>query len=566
MIQKNNYKTTFLNIRYDLLICLFLVIATLVVYGQVRNYSFVNYDDQLYVTQNSHIQAGLTLDSVSWAFHFTTIVSANWHPLTLLSHMLDVQLYGMNPGQHHMTNVLFHIVNALLLFFVLTRMTRNLWQSGFVAALFAIHPLHVESVAWISERKDVLSTFFWFMTMLTYVRYVERPGINRYLQMILCFTLGLMSKPMLVTLPFVLILMDYWPLRRLEITGLRLQTQRFPGQSSAFSLLSSIREKLPFFVLTIVSCAVTFFVQKSSEAVVPMEGYSLTLDMRFANALVSYVSYLYKMIWPHQLSVHYPHPVTLPLWKAGLACLLLISISTQALRTVKRTPYFAVGWLWFLGTLVPVIGLVQVGTQSMADRYTYVPLTGIFIIIAWGIPDLFETYKKSLRNGFGKAVIVISAWTILLTLMMTTWLQVQYWRNSITLFQHAINVNPDNVVAHSNLALALAPKGWLDEARIHFIEALRVNPGHLKSHIGLGLICMAYGKLDKAIEHNTNALKIDFESYAAHNNLGNALMHIGKIKKAIAHFRYALKINPDCEPARNNLDEALKKIKTKHSG
>ncbi|MDM8517113.1 tetratricopeptide repeat protein [Desulfobacterales bacterium HSG16] len=561
-MQKNNHKETFFNIRCDLLLCLFLVIATLAVYGQVRDYSFVNYDDPLYITQNSYVQAGLTLDSILWSFHFTTIVSANWHPLTLLSHMLDVQLYGMNPGQHHMTNVLFHIVNALLLFFVLTRMTRNLWQSGFVAALFALHPLHVESVAWMAERKDVLSTFFWFMTMLTYVRYVERPGINRYLQILLCFTLGLMSKPMLVTLPFVLILMDYWPLGRLQITGCRLQTQKFSGQSSAFSLLSSIREKLPFFALTIVSCAITFFVQKSGEAVAPVDIYSF--NMRIANALVSYVTYLYKMIWPHQLSVHYPHPGMFPLWKAGLACLLLILLSMQAIRTVKRFPYVAVGWLWYLGTLVPVIGLVQVGAQSLADRYTYVPLTGIFIIIAWGIPDFFESYKDSLQNNFRKIVLVISAGAILSTLMMTTWLQVQYWRNSITLFQHAIDVNFENAVAHNNLSSALLQRGKLDEARIHLIEALRIDPQHSKSYIGLGLIFTAYGKFDKAIEHYTNALKIDPQSYIAHNNIGSVFNKIGKIEEAIAHFQYALKINPDCEPARSNLDKALETINTEH--
>ncbi|MDM8517264.1 tetratricopeptide repeat protein [Desulfobacterales bacterium HSG16] len=594
MVQKNNDEKTFLNIRCDLLICLFLVIATIAVYGQVREFSFVNLDDNLYLTDRPYVLAGITIDGVIWAFH--TIDASNWHPLTWLSHMLDVELYGMNPGQHHITNVLFHIANTLLLFFVLKRMTRNLWQSSFVAALFALHPLHVESVAWIAERKDVLSTFFWLTTMWMYMRYIEYPGIKRYLQVLICFTLGLLSKPMLVTLPFVLILMDYWPLRRLRISICELKIQNFSEQSSMLNLNSLILEKLPFFALTLVSCIVTFFAQKSGGAVVSMEVYSF--NMRIANALASYVSYLYKTIWPYQLIVSYPHPGMLPLWKATLACLLLILISLLALRTVKNAPYFVVGWLWYLGTLVPVIGLVQVGRQAMADRYTYVPLIGIFIIIAWGIPDLLERYKI-LQNGLRKLVIIVSTGAILSFFMLTTWFQIQYWRNSITLFEHAIYVNPDNALAHNNLAFRLAQTGKPDEAVKHYTEALRINPNyldsfygmglvsithgkldkaveyfirvlsinpeHLLSHLNLGILYFNIGKLDKAVEHYTAALSINPKSFEIHTKIGFILNKIGKNEEAIAHYQYALRINPDYEPAFQNLNDALETIKIKHN-
>ncbi|MDM8517114.1 tetratricopeptide repeat protein [Desulfobacterales bacterium HSG16] len=573
MIQKKNYETTFFNIRCDLLICLFLVIATLAVYVQVRDFSFINYDDPLYLHDRPHVLVGITLDGVIWAF--SNIDASNWHPLTWLSHMLDIQLYGMNSGQHHINNVLFHIANTLLLFFVLTRMTRDLWQSSFVAALFALHPLHVESVAWVAERKDVLSTFFWFATMWMYIRYVEHPEINRYLHVLLCFALGLMCKPMLVTLPFVLILMDYWPLRR-----------------------SSILEKIPFFVLAFILSGVTFFIQKSRGAVVPLEAHPF--DMRLINALVSYANYLYKMLWPHELIVIYPHTGTLSLWEAGLACLLLTSISILALCNVKRTPYFAVGWLWYLGTLVPVIGLVQVGVQAMADRYTYVPLIGIFIMIAWGFPDFLKIYNKQIKNSIRKITIVISAISILAACMTVTWFQIQYWRNSVTLFQHVIDVNPHSALAHNSLASGLYQAGKSDEATHSYTEALRIdpeqfysyfglgilyinqgkvdkaienftrvlsiNPGHLNSHLNLGIIYINNGNFNKAVEHYTRALSINPESFKTHTNIGFALNQIGKIEEAIAHFQYALKINPDCEPARNNLDKALETIKAKHSG
>ena len=329
------HKETFFNIRCDFLICLFLIISILAVYGQTGNYEFVNYDDPDYILENPHVRTGLTSESIIWAF--TATHASNWHPLTWLSHILDVHLYGMNPGQHHLTNVLFHIANAVLLFLVLSRMTGKLWKSGFVAALFALHPLHAESVAWVSERKDVLCTFFWMLTMQSYLRYVEYPGIKRYLPALFCFALGLMAKPMLVTLPFVLILLDYWPLERIKIETGRL------SEDGGFNLRSSIFEKTPFFILVIASGIITLVAQKSGGALVSLENYPL--HVRIANAVVSYASYIGKMVWPHHLAVYYPHPGEMPWWKVGGAFALLAAITLLAVRNMRSHPWLAVGWL-----------------------------------------------------------------------------------------------------------------------------------------------------------------------------------------------------------------------------
>ncbi|MBL7207805.1 MAG: glycosyltransferase family 39 protein, partial [Desulfobacterales bacterium] len=421
MINNETQKSPFFTLRREGVVCLFLALTVLAVYWQVGNHEFVNYDDKDYITENQHVQAGLTLKSIAWAF--TSTHAGNWHPLTWLSHMLDCQIYGLNPCGHHFTSVFFHILNSILLFLVFKRMTGAFWKSAFVAALFALHPLHVESVAWAAERKDVLSAFFWMLTMGSYIRYVERPGTNRYLLVLLFFALGLMAKPMLITLPFVLLLLDYWPLGRFHVrkpeaaqpseekpqkdtkskkrkSRKRLaknavQAKKTTGSDYQWSLaLSLLWEKIPLFVLAAASSVVTFFVQQSGGAVRSLD--ALPLFVRISNALVSYISYIVKMILPHNMAILYPHPKDFSIWQVAGACLLLACISFIAIRSMKRYPYFAVGWLWYLGTLVPVIGLVQVGLQSMADRYTYIPLTGIFIIIAWGISDLAAKwcYKK----------------------------------------------------------------------------------------------------------------------------------------------------------------------------
>jgi Tfp pilus assembly protein PilF len=526
----------------DILVCLFLIICTLSVYWQVHNYDFVNFDDDEYLSDNRHVQVGFTLESIAWAF--TTIHASNWHPLTWLSHMMDYQLYGLNPGGHHLTNLLFHIANSLLLFFVFKRMTGQFWQSAFLASLFALHPLHVESVAWISERKDVLSTFFWMLTMWSYIWYVQHPGIDKYLLVLLFFVLGLLSKPMLVTLPFVLLLLDYYPLYRFH----KSDGSRNPHQRSIVFRL--ILEKLPFFVLVVISSAMTFYAQKHGGAVASLD--VIPIQLRISNALVSYASYILKMLYPSNLAVLYPHPGILAWWQIAGACFLLLFISFSAVRVIKQSPYFIVGWLWYLGTLVPVIGLVQVGNQSMADRYTYIPLIGIFFIIAWGIPEFVQRWRHV------KKLLPIMAITILLILMVVTFIQAGYWKNSITLFEHALRLTKNNRKAHNNLGLALEEQGQMDDAIGHFEEALRISPVYVGAHNNLGNALMEQGQIDDAIKHFEEALRINPDYAKAHYNLGNLLQQQGQIDDAIKHFEEALRINPDYVAAHNNLGLALK--------
>ncbi len=514
-----------LNIRCDLLICLFLILATLSVYWQVRDYAFVNFDDNAYIYENPYVRAGLTRESIAWAF--TAAHSSNWHPLTWLSHMLDVQLYGLNPGQHHLTNVLLHILNTLLLFFLLRRMTRALWPSSFVAALFALHPLHVESVAWVAERKDVLSTFFWVLTLHYYVRYVERPGRTAYLTTILLFIMGLMSKPMVVTLPFVLLLLDYWPLRRFSISDCRFpaeeqeKSKTCPRIRPGIKNLSSaqtgdqktkIIEKFPFFALSAASSVVTFLVQQSAGATASMDIYPFYV--RLANALVSYITYIVKMVYPYQLAVFYPHPGMRPWWEIAGASLLLISITVFVIRYAKSHPYLIVGWLWYMGTLVPVIGLVQVGLQAMADRYTYIPLIGLFIMMAWGVPDLAQKWR------YGKLTMVTTAAVFVSLFTAASWLQTQHWTNSVTLFQHSLEITQGSYKVHANLGNALARQGRLKEALEHYSQALRILP-------------------DMAAE--------------VHNNIGAALIYNRKFKAAKPHIQEALRLAPGHVKAHKNL-------------
>ncbi len=554
------------SIRTEFLIALFLVITTCAVYWQVGNHDFVAFDDDAYITKNPQVQAGLTSDSILWAF--TAAHADNWHPLTWLSLMLDIELYGMNPGQMLMTNLFFHIANTLLLFLVLCLLTSAPLHSGFVAALFALHPLHVESVAWVSERKDVLSTFFWMLTMLSYIRYVEQPDIRRYLTMFLFFMLGLMSKPMLVTLPIVLLLLDYWPLNRWkEERGKRKVTA----------------EKLPLFALAAASGIVTFIVQQSGGAVKSLEAYPFSV--RIANATVSYISYIGKMIWPSDLAFFYPHPGMLPAWQIAGACLLLVLITLLAIRMMKPYPWLAVGWLWYVVTLLPVIGLVQVGLQSMADRYTYIPFIGIFIIIAWGVPELLAGWR------YRKLFLTAVAAFIIPALMAVTYVQVQYWGSSILLFEHALDVTDDNYVAHHNLGLFLQGQGRTteaiehytqalhikpafakahnnigtaleeanrpDQALWHYSEALRINPSLAKTHNNMAVALEKQGRTDEAAKHYSSALGLKPDYFEPHINLGVILFQKGKVDEAIFHLQEALRIKPDSTEALNNLSIAL---------
>jgi Flp pilus assembly protein TadD len=551
--RRNNTSDISFPIKLDVLVCLLLLLATLTVYWQVGNYEFVNYDDDKYVTENHHLHKGLTRESVIWTF--TATEAANWHPLTWLSHLVDFQLYGLNPPGHHLTNVCFHLVNTLLLFLVLKWMTGTLWRSGFVAALFALHPLHVESVAWVAERKDVLSTLFWMLTLWAYLGYVKRPKGKRYLLIVLPFALGLMAKPMLVTLPFVLLLLDYWPLERIwpGQSGVGHPGENHPSlvaekvRTKVFRLLV---EKSPLFALAAVSSLVTFVVQQGGKAVGTLENFPFNL--RMANALLSYVNYIIKMIWPQNLAVFYPHPgQSLPMWQAALAGLLLLVISFAVIRVGRRYPYLLVGWLWYLGTLIPVIGLVQVGGQAMADRYTYVPLIGLFIMVAWGAPDLVRSWR------YGKFSLALAGVSLLVALMVCASLQVKHWKNSLTLFEHALRVTENNYLAHLNFGAALADQGNLEEAITHYRRSLQIAPNYAKAHNNLGLALAQQGKNHEATAHYLTALQLNPDYASAHNNLGVVLTRTGEFDQAIAHYYQALNLQPLWGEVYNNLGNAF---------
>jgi len=566
------------NIPRVLLICLFLIITTLAVFWQVKDHEFINYDDKLYVAENPQVQAGLTIESLRWAF--TSTHASNWHPLTWISHMLDVQLFGLKAGWHHLTNLFFHIANTLLLFLVLRRMTKALWQSAFVAALFALHPLHVESVAWVAERKDVLSTFFWMLTMGAYVFYVEKPETRRYLLTLFFFALGLMAKPMLVTLPFVLLLLDYWPLKRLRYGNTdpgihaealkssspvkqkrkskkqlpskeKVQVKTTTASPSWWTLIRPLLwEKVPFFILSVIASVVTYIAQQKGGAVSTLE--EIAFNARVTNSIVSYVGYIGKMIWPANLAVFYPHPGMLPSWQVLGAAVLLVIVTLIVLRMARSFPYVFVGWLWYLGTLVPVIGIVQVGMQGMADRYTYVPLIGLFIIAAWTTADLAKKWP------FRIYVVTVSAGIILSVLTYTTWIYLQSWQNTVTIFQHALKTTRNNFIAHFNMGDALREdKGRIDEALAHYVEALRIAPNNPVVHNSLGNALSSKGRLDEAIVHYVSAIWIKPDYAAAYNHLGLAFFRQGKIDEAIINITKAIKIDPRMAEAYNSMGAVL---------
>jgi Flp pilus assembly protein TadD len=583
-------------------LCLLLVAVTLVVYWPVTRYDFVNYDDPDYFSSNPHVQAGLTPGNMVWAF--CTGYASNWHPLTWLSLMLDRELSGPGPAGPHFTNLVFHAANAVLLFLLLWRLTAATWRSAFVAALFALHPLHVESVAWISERKDVLSTFFGLLALVFYTRYAQKrsgvepsaPGfaapesrassatteslaldprrstLDYYLTLFF-FALGLMSKPMLVTLPFLMLLLDYWPLERFKVQGSRFKVQ------------SLVLEKIPFFVLSAISCVVTFIAQQKGGAVtrlarIPMTG-------RIENSFVSYVRYLDKTLWPASLANPYPHPGH---WEFSLviySVALVAGLSAIAVLFARRFPFFFTGWFWFIGTLVPVIGLVQVGVQSMADRYTYIPLIGLFIIFVWGLAE------TGMSRQVPKTLIAVLTVMVLVVSALQTRNQLSYWRDNETLFRHTLAVTKDNYIAYSNLGAWLAKRGRTTEALHCFVKAFRINPNDSDVLYNLGNALTRLGDPEGAVHAYRRALELtpdhadilnnlgfalaDKEQYAdatacfekalqldpnyadAHNNLANVLFYQHKFAEAIPHFRAALRLAPDNPQLHSNLGDALVK-------
>ena len=515
----------------DLWICLALLAATFAVYAPVRHFDFVNFDDPEYVRDNPHVRAGLTSPSLAWAF--TSTESANWFPVTRLSHLLDAELFGMRAGLHHLASVLFHALAALCLFAFLRRATGARWPSALVALLFALHPLHVESVAWVAERKDVLCALFWFLALWAYVRYAERPGVRRYLLVLAPFCLGLMSKPMIVTLPLVLLLLDVWPLGRLP----------------------ALREKVPFFALSAAGAIATYLVQRGSGAVEALAAFPLGL--RVENALVSYVIYAAKMLWPARLAVFYPYPSQIPLWQAALAALGLAGISILVLRCRRSRPYLAAGWLWYLVTLAPVIGLVQVGAQARADRYMYVPMVGLAIMLAWGVADWL---RRAPRLRPAAAVLAVAACLLSAAVARA---QVEYWKDSQSLFEHALAATDGNYLAHHNLGVALAEMpGRLPDAIAHLQAALRIKPDSARVHTDLGnALSKLPGGASEAVAEYRAALRISPDSAIPHNNLGNTLASMpGRLPEAVAEYQAALAIDPDYAEAHNNLGFALARI------
>jgi Tfp pilus assembly protein PilF len=610
--------------RRELGICVVLTVTTILVYGQVASFDFVNFDDLNYIVENPHVSSGISARNIGWAF--TAGYEANWHPVTWLSLMLDAQIFGLKPAGYHLINLLFHVLDTLLLFWVLRAMTLATWRSAFVAALFALHPLHVESVAWITERKDVLSLFWGLLSLWAYAAYAQRGGWGRYTLSALCLALGLMAKPLLITLPFLFLLLDYWPLDRIAGHGIAQpaggKRRADHGGSSAAArkpafvprtLGHLLLEKVPFLALVVASSVATYLAQSRQGAV--SDTAAVSLGLRLGNAAVSYVRYLGKMLWPRDLSILYPHP-NMPggtpwaAWQVIGSMLLLLAISWLVFR-FRRFRFLTVGWLWYLGALVPMIGIVQVGTQAMADRYTYLPLIGLFIAIAWS-SELLVSHERGGgrarardRKGRGSAagagaVVVPAAVLVLVLCAGITRGQVRVWRNSVTLGLHAITAGPTGPKIHYNLGLALSQAGRFNEAIPHYQDAIRLKPDHAKAYNNLGRSLQKLGRLDEAITSIRRAIQIDpdlelayinlsdalvaanrlDEAIAARqqaarlnpfnavniNNLGGLLASTGRYDAAIAHFRRALELQPDFQDARRNLQMALEQKAQANAG
>jgi tetratricopeptide (TPR) repeat protein len=526
--------------RKAIILALILFAATWAVYWPVKNHKFINLDDNQYISANWVVQKGLNRESIVWAF--TTASPTYWHPLTWLSIMADVELFGLDPGWHHLSNVFLHTINALLLFFLLVRMSGAMGRSFFVALLFALHPLHVESVAWATERKDVLSTLFLFLAILAYDGYTKNQTVKRYLLVFVPYGLGLMAKPMLVTLPLVLLLMDLWPLGRLRFhkpPPLKKKPKRAGAEGKdRSSVLSLAYEKLPFLGLALICTVVVSFLRTAGgEPFVNFE--TVPLGLRIANALVSYVAYLWQTIWPMNLAPFYPFPVSLPAWQVAGTVMLLAAICLGAIRSVSRRPYLLVGWLWYLVTLFPVIGLVQWGLwPARADRFTYVPLIGVFIMAVWGIPEIVGRWK------YREVILAATGGATALYFSVFTWFQLSYWQNSMTLFTHALEVTDNNCVAHNNLGVVLGAKGDADSAIRHLREALRIDPSFAEANANLGTELMEKGKLDEALVYLQRALQYRPDMGEAHEALGMLLGKLGRAEEAITHLSRAIQLKP----------------------
>lgn len=532
-------------LKKKLFICVLLTASLLLVYGQVRNFQFLNFDDPTFTTGNPLIQKGVTREGIKEIFANPDYFCMQ---ISFLSHMIDCQFFGLHPGLHHISNLLFHLLNALLLFHILQRTTGSLWKSAAVAGLFALHPINVESVAWIAERRNVLSTFFWFLALWAYIGYSEKTGLHRYALVVILFILGLMAKAMLVTLPFFLLLIDCWPLERFRFNSGGIQPSPFVWLQLNGRLLL---EKIPFFVISGLASIMTMVSAQNAGGVKGIGGLvsieMIPFSLRIANALVSYIRYVAMAFWPSDLVVYYPYPYAIPLWQAAGAGLLIALVIGISLFCIRQRPWVFVGFFWFLGTLVPVIGIVQLGGQALADRYAYVPLVGIFIMVVWGVGEIFRKIRLP------KALIA-SAAALFFTLLAThTWLQTRYWKNSLTLFEYTVRQAPDYAVAHNNLAMALAQTGLFEQALVHAQKAVSLHPIFAEAYNNMGNIISSMGKTDEAIRLYQKALQLSPGYAEAHNNLGIAYYATNRLQKSIFHFRQALRENPYYTDAQNNL-------------
>jgi tetratricopeptide (TPR) repeat protein len=542
-LQHEGHPVAVRNVRERLVVltvCGLLLLAVMIVFGQTAWHGFVNYDDPTYVTENNHVNGGFSWTGASWAM--TAFYASNWHPLTWFSHMLDCQLYGLNAGGHHITNVLLHAAAAILLFLSLRRMTGTLWPSAWVAAIFAIHPLRAESVAWVAERKDVLSGLFFMLTLWLYARYVERPGSwGRYAWVVISFALGLMAKPMLVTLPFVLLLLDYWPLHRLN-------SEEAAGRSGFRFLLQLVIEKIPLFLLSAAVSGITIAAQK--QAIVSFE--RVTFFVRLENATIAYVGYLGKMLFPINLAVMYPLSEGGPsIWQVLGAAAMLLAISFGVFRARGSAPYLLVGWLWYLGMMVPVIGVLQVGSQSMADRYTYLSQIGPTFAIAWAVVQVTRRWADR------REILWVSSTLILAALLGTSWWETGYWRNSEALWNHTLEDTSQNSIAHYNLGVELAHQKRWGAAMDEYRKALEIRPNYAEAYLGIGMALNASGRIGEAISNYQMALQIKPNLPDPHINIGNLLADRGQIDEAIGHYQQALEIKPESAEAANNLGTLL---------
>jgi len=540
----------------DLAVCLGLAVLVLAVFSQTLHNGFINFDDDVYVYSNPQVSQGFSWSGIAWAFTGNND-TGNWHPLTWLSHMLDCQIYGLNPWGHHLTNVLLHAATAVLLYLALKRMTRALWPSVFVAVVFAIHPLRVESVAWASERKDVLAGFFFMLTLLMYARYVEQPGKPGgrrgffYGLMLLFFALGLMSKSMLVTLPFVLLLLDLWPLARVSGFG-SLVSSSVEGKTSkipALKFRSLILEKLPLFLLSAAVGVIALLTQKASGAVLMAD--KLPLAPRLENAVVSCLAYIGKMFWPQDLAIFYPYSSQLPVWKVAGAGSLLVLVTVLVILSVRRRPYLFTGWFWYLGMLVPVIGIIQAGGQAMADRYSYLPQMGLCVMIAWGVKELVT------KKAFLRPLAVLATGAVVLVLSICTVRQIEYWRTSESLWNHALAIMPDNALAHTSLGLALVTESRWDEAIEHFQKAIELRPDRHYAYNGLGFALMNKGRFDEAAGNFQKSIELKPDVPDTYYYLGTTLAQEGRAAEAIAQYRKAIALNPGYVKACFELAKSL---------